>query len=332
MTKSMRISFHLLVLLTFLSPGFAVSADDESIALLERMSVASKQLNYDGVFVHQRGKKMRSVRIIHRSDESGEIERLISLNGAESEVIRNNNVVTCFYPDGKRVNVNRKPLGNGFPSDLLNRLKSAESYYEVSMGKQSRVAGRKVQGLFIKPIDKFRYGYFLWVDKESDLLLQSNLIGKNGEVLEKFSFSSIALNIDIPDEALQPEIIGREIVWSEPETLAVAERSDEENQSAWEIRWLPEGFSLTARQMRKIANNNTNVEQYVYSDGLSSVSIFIEKIRTAHGHLRGGSTKGAVNAFGTIIDKHYVTVVGQVPATTVERIGSSMLLTGEEQS
>jgi len=326
----MRILFHAIVISSFLLTGIVARADDESIALLERMSIASQQLNYEGVFSHQRGRRMESIRVIHRSDEQGVVERLISLNGMPREVIRNNDVVTCFYPDGKRVNVNRKPLGRGFPSDLLNRLKSAESYYEVSMGKQGRVAGRSVQGLRVKPVDKFRYGYFFWVDKESDLLLQSNLIDKKGNVLETFAFSSIQLNIEIDDDLLQPEIVGKEIVLKGNSSQPV-DSAKTNKPSKWNIGWLPEGFSLTAQQTRKFKNKKTTVEQHVYSDGLSSVSVFIEEIKASHGHLRGGSSKGATNAFGTIVDRHYVTVVGEVPAHTVERIGSSIQMVTKDQ-
>ena len=51
---------------------------------------------------------------------------------------------------------------------------------------------------------------------------------------------------------------------------------------------------------------------------------FIERIKARHSHLQGGSHMGAVNAFGTIIHSHFVTVVGEVPAITVEKIGAGI--------
>ena len=95
-------------------------------------------------------------------------------------------------------------------------------------------------------------------------------------------------------------------------------------KSNWQIVWLPEGFNLVVHQNRIKARNGAAVEQRVYSDGLSSISVFAEKIRARHSHLHGGSKMGAVNAFGTIINAHFVTVVGAVPARTVEKVGNSI--------
>jgi sigma-E factor negative regulatory protein RseB len=97
-----------------------------------------------------------------------------------------------------------------------------------------------------------------------------------------------------------------------------------QSRSPWQIEWMPEGFTLVAQQNRLKAKNGASIEQHVYSDGLNSISIFIEKIRAQHSHLRGGSKMGTTNAFGTIINSHFVTVVGEVPQRTVEKVGSSI--------
>jgi len=305
-------------------------ADPDAMALLERMGSAAKKLNYDGVFTYQTGHKVQAIRIIHRANENGEVERLLSLDGAARELIRTNNVVTCIFPEGKRINVDRRPLGRGFPSDLLSRLSSATPYYAITIGKPGRVADRKAMKLLVTPVDHYRYGYHLWVDEQSDLLLQSNLLTDDGEVLERFTFSSINLNVDIPEAALQPQISGQELTWirnqTEPVSKAKNKQLDEGQHPLWQVAWLPEGFGLVAEQSRRKSQDGTLVEQRVYSDGLSSVSVFIEKRNNKHRHLEGGSTMGAINAFGTKVNSHFVTVVGQVPSHTVEKIGRSIEL------
>jgi sigma-E factor negative regulatory protein RseB len=40
---------------------------------------------------------------------------------------------------------------------------------------------------------------------------------------------------------------------------------------------------------------------------------------------------GAINAFGTIINSHFVTVVGEVPAVTVEKICNGLVFADAEQ-
>jgi len=320
----MRVFVQLILAISLTLLATSSFAESDAMKVLERMGIAAKQLSYEGVFAYQTGRNLQSIRIIHRADEQGEVERLVSLNGSAREVIRTNDLVTCIFPEGKRVHVNRRPLGRGFPSDLLRRLGSATPYYEVVTGQDGRVADRKAAELIIKPIDNYRYGFRLWVDKQSDLLLKSELLTENGIVLETFAFSMIELDKTIPDSLLKPQISGKEMTWNRTEPETGINMATKQNVSKWQIAWLPEGFSLVAQQNRLKANNGASVEQRVYSDGLSSVSVFIEKIRARHSHLHGGSTMGAVNAFGTILSAHFVTVVGEVPAKTVEKVGASI--------
>ncbi len=315
--------------LTILSPVHATE-NDEAITMLERMTEAAKELTYEGVFAYQSGKNLQSIRIYHRADARGELERLISLNGAAREVIRSNDMVTCINPEGRQVNVSRRPLGRGFPSDLPRRLSSATPFYDVELGDMDRIAGRKAQELVIKPLDQYRYGYRLWVDADTHLLLKSELVGNDGDVLETFAFSSLNTDVHIPEHKFQPQMSGEEMTWHRSEPEKPLNTAVHSQQSLWRAQWLPEGFAQVAYQTRLRASNGADVEQRVYSDGLSSVSVFIEKIRARHNHLQGGSHVGAINAFGTVMNAHFVTVVGEVPAQTVEKVGQNIQFVGIE--
>ncbi len=304
-------------------------ATPDAVELLERMGEAAKNLNYDGVFTYQTGHRVQSIRIIHRATEEGEVERLLSLKGAARELIRTNDSVTCIFPEGKRINIDRRPLGRGFPSDLLSRLSSATPYYTISIGGYGRVADRKARQLQVTPVDEYRYGYDLWMDDKTDLLLESNLLTAKGKVLETFAFSSINLNIDIPESVLKPQINGQQLTWNRKQTEPVIHKQspdsdvEAQNQDIWRVTWLPEGFTLVAEQSRR-AEGGPVVDQRVYSDGLSSVSVFLERRISHDSHLEGASKMGAINAFGMIVDDYFVTTVGQVPQNTVEKIGHSI--------
>lgn len=306
----------------------AHAENDDAKRLFERSDLAAKQLNYNGVFAVQKGDELQSIRIIHRADGQGVIERLVSLNGVEREFIRTNDLVTCIYPEGKRPQANRQPLGHGFPSNLLKRMKSASAYYQLTLGQQGRVAAYQAQEIVMQPIDSYRYGYRLWIEKESALLLQADLINEHGKVLEKFAFSSVDMNEEIADLLLQSHMVGNEMSWNRKNAQVIINDAVQ-HASEWQITWVPKGFKLTGHQNRFVRNGSP-LEQRIYSDGLSSVSIFMEKIRAQHGHLKGGSKMGAVNAYGTIMSAHFVTVVGKVPAQTVEKIGASIQYTGNK--
>jgi len=67
------------------------------------------------------------------------------------------------------------------------------------------------------------------------------------------------------------------------------------------------------------------VEHLVYSDGLAAVSVFIEKTdRPAGVGSKGPSRMGAIHAYSKVMDGEQVTVVGEVPESTVAMIGESV--------
>lgn len=312
-------------LMLFCIPLTAASSEREAVDLLEKMAQAAREVNYQGVFAYHNGSTLQSIRIYHRHDDAGEVERLISLNGAAREVIRTDDMVTCINPDGKKINISQRPLGRGFPSDLPRRLRSAMDFYDLALGETQRVADRQARELLITPNDEYRYGYRLWVDTDTDLLLKSELVSVKGKVLETFTFSDIETDVHIGDALLEAQTQGNEMVMqrSEPGKKPTPV-PDDSKASQWRVDWLPDGFTLVALQNRLRAHNGAYVEQRVYSDGLSSVSVFIETSQSNPHHLKGGSSVGAVNAFGTVKHSHLVTVVGEVPAVTVKNIGEAI--------
>jgi sigma-E factor negative regulatory protein RseB len=299
------------------------------------MGQAAKSLNYKGVFVYLRNGQLKAIRVIHKTDESGEYERLISLNGVPREIIRNNELVTCILPDDKAMLMDghryphKDPATgknfhdkNGFPRRLPTELKAMHEHYRFSLGDPGRIVGRETQQIIIVPKDQYRYGYRLWVDSETGLLLKTVMVGEDNRALEQVMFTSLSLPARISDADLAPAVTGREFSWREGEPLNI-DASDYEGR--WKVGWIPAGFTLVAHGKHWLPNSQVPVEHLAYSDGLGSVSIFIERIIGVHrSHLRGFSSMGAVNAYGTTQALHYLTVVGEVPHTTVERMGKSI--------
>jgi sigma-E factor negative regulatory protein RseB len=103
----------------------------------------------------------------------------------------------------------------------------------------------------------------------------------------------------------------------------------------WAINQLPQGFMLTQRTMRhskpvSLQSRDSSASEpdllhMVYSDGLASVSIFIEKNQGPGKHVEGASTMGAVNAYGHAVGDSFVTVVGEVPVRTVQSMAQSIV-------
>ena len=307
-----------LLLVSLAAPARA--ADPE--ALLVRMNKAAQSLDYQGVFVYQRGNHLQNLRIVHKVNNGHVRERLESLNGAPREVIRTEQEVRCYLPDENAVMIeHRRADSRNFPSLLPASLNTLHEHYVIQLGKDGRVAGREAQSVRIQPKDAYRYGYQLWADAASGLLLKATLQDGHGAPVEQYMFAQVTIGGPIPDSELSPRHPNKGMV-----TRRVQDPPAPPRENRWAPQQLPSGFALTARMMHALPAHPYPVEHLVYSDGLAVVSVFVEPVNGASKafELKGLTKMGAVHVFGKIVENHQVTVVGEVPAVTVNMIGNSV--------
>ena len=300
-------------------------AGTDAYGWLMKIDQAARTRNFDGIFVYQHGDKLETMRIVHRVDNGRVMERLVSLNGVPREIIRTDREVQCFLPDENSVVVeHRKAEANGFPSILPQQLSELKNNYTIELGRSGRVAGRDSQLIVIRPKDGYRYGYELWADKVTGLLLRADLVDMTGKAVEQFMFTQIQPDAPIALADLRPHFANKNSIWHR------ANDDDEivSSSPGWAPAQLPAGFKLSTRIMRKMPTRKQPVEHLVYSDGLAAVSIFVERLpaRTegAKPAVSAANHVGAVNAFVKVVDNHQITVVGEVPAATVNAIGESV--------
>ncbi len=298
-------------------------AADAAHDWLIKINHAARKLEYDGVFVYQHDAQLEAMHIYHKIENNSAKERLVSLNGAPREIIRDKHEVRCYWPDKNSVTVEyRKADGKGFPAILPERLPDLDEYYVLQLGNVERVTGRPAQLVIIKPTDPYRYGYHLWADKETGLLLKADLIDVKGNVLEQFMFTQINIGIKIPPAALAPGVAGDGMVWYRESDDA----SNKTTKPGWTATHLPKGFQLSMDIMRNIPMRNRPVEHLVYTDGLAAVSVFVEQQdKGTKPFMLGPSRMGAVHAMGARVGDYQITAVGEVPAETVTLIGESMV-------
>jgi sigma-E factor negative regulatory protein RseB len=308
------------VLLALLLAVPVTGAAEETRQWLERMVEAMQNRNYIGTFVYVHGDQMESMGVVHRANGDGERERLFALTGAAREVLRDNESVTCILPDDESVMVSaskpRRPLRAGW----LQNLDRLPASYDLRMEGPDRVAGRDARVIAIVPRDGYRYGHRLWLDETTHLLLKSSLLDEQGQVVEQVMFTSLDLPEKIPDSALLPALSGEGYTWhGYRDHHSGYSKGD---SSRWEVRSLPPGFRLTHRQRQRLPSSREEVEHLVFSDGLATVSVYIEHM-AGDKAFSGHSRRGGVNAFGTMVDGYQVTAVGAVPSATVELMGGS---------
>ncbi len=311
----------------FFVASFPLQAANEAQDWLLRMHRAATQLNYEGTFVYQRGAQLETMRIFHRAQKGVVTERLISLTGPAREVIRTDEEVRCYLPDQKAVVIEHRRLDRtGFVAIVPERLADLQTSYVIELGRTARVAGRAARQLLIHARDDYRYGYRLWADQETGLLLKADLTDENDKMLEQFLFTQIDIGGNIPDTALAPQAANGNMVWYRD-----SETPPRAPTMSWRAERVPKGFKLSSTVVRRLPKGNRVVEQLVYSDSLAAVSIFIEKLDDSGpaSMMEGPTNVGALHALGKTMDGHHITVVGEVPAKTIAMFGNSLVPTSD---
>lgn len=301
---------------------FAADQMPPAQLLINQMSEANHKLNYEGVFIYRRHGKMDTMRIIHKVDEDGVQERIVSLTGFAREVIRNKDSVTCILPDNESVMVEKSTPRHFKISQLPEQVGKVSEYYTFSIAGQDRVANRPAWVVDILPKDEYRFGYQLWIDLDTKLLLKSELKDSKGTPLEQFFFAKLQLVDDIPDEWLKPEISGVGYTWHDNSS---DESPVHKSDISWRATWMPEGFVMRDQEKQAVDESHMPVDHLIYSDGLALVSVFVEKLDLPVAVVTGPSSMGGVNTFSTMNESYLVTAVGEVPQDTVKLIAKSVV-------
>jgi len=304
-------------------PVLTWANDDQNIEMwLQKMHHAAHMLNYTGRFVYQQDKQLSLMSIAHAVTKDGQREKLVSMDETGREVIRDGDRVTCILPDSRSVMVEKSSGKVEFPPVFPVSVDQLKGQYTFHIGSQDRIAGQQARKIVIMPTDKYRYGHRLWVDEKTGLLLKTQLLDESGKLLEQFMFTHIEFMKKVPDILLKPRATGKEYTWYE------AQDSDEpvnkEHRHAWLVQELPRGFVSDLTRYHHMAGN-TSVEHLMFSDGLASVSVFIEKDKDKEPSFEGSTRMGAVNAYGRKLGDYHITTVGEVPRRTVRMIGESVV-------
>lgn len=295
----------------------------QAMQLLERAQQAAKTLNYAGTFAHQRDGQMSAFRVTHRFSDGQEQERLEVLNSSPREYLRINDRVQCVIAQ-QRLIVTERQQHERFPAVLMDDGQDLSGHYQMMLpDRLSRVAGRTCQPLSIVPKDEHRVRYELCIDEETGLLLEAQIRDATGAVLEHMAFHQVQIGQPITDVQLQPawDVTGWQVLDLQP-------READFQALGWFYRE-PPGYRAVAELERQFRDGRT-VKQLILTDGLATISIFIEPYRSdlSHHQMTGAKRSGAVNLFGKRYGGHWVMVAGEAPAPTVENLAQSIVKTG----
>jgi sigma-E factor negative regulatory protein RseB len=310
-----------LVWFAFLLTVATAAAADEPQKWLERMNHALMSLNYDGVFSHIQGGRVETLRIIHRVQNGAVTERLVSLDGSGREFIRSGSQLVCYLPDERTVLVEQQPQASLLLGSLPKFDSAMNEFYDIKALRRTRLIGRKTRLIVVDPKDEYRYGYRLWIDEQTGMPLRTQLCDGKGRVIEQVVFASIATPDHIADSAFKPDVSTDGFQWLRQVPNPGPAKAP---AYSWSALRLPPGFHMQVRAAQVMPGATGLVEHLVYTDGIASVSVFVESHMHAGHSLLGSAQLGSTSTFATIVDGHPVTVVGEVPPETVKFIAHFM--------
>ena len=321
-----RILFSLLLLSNVTQPVSAqgiLGSSKTPEYWANKIASAPTKYSYVGTFVRFSNNDAETSHIVHIADKTGEHERTELLDGPVREIVRHNDEVRSYFP-GNVDTVSEKRWLRGHVSILRPKsLSSIDDNYLIKKAGKERISNYECQVILLEPKDNARYKHKLWADMRTGLLLKAAVIYKD-QLIEQFFFTELKIDNQIDRELLIPkypvEITTPHITHPEPLEM-------EWNESNWQISALPNGFKKISVMRHKLSGKPEFVDHITLSDGLATVSVFVE---TTKGNVvspvkRSFPGHGAINVYTRTIAGHIVTTVGEVPLEGVIEIGNSVV-------
>lgn len=293
---------------------------------LSAMNESFSSLAYDGTFSYFNGVDFDTLRVVRKEIRGVERERLVHLNGPPREIVRTGDAVECIMMrDDTILGLENIIPGGPFARAFTREFDSLSDIYTLSFHGEGRIAGRAAVRLAIQPRDTDRYGYRLWIDRENQMLLRSEMVSPDQDFLEVFQFTHLVLGDDVADSSVMSQASEGSVVsllTLETAATDAGPRAD----TRWRARWMPDGFAMATADVRR--TNEASINTLMYSDGLAAFSVFIEDMPASGGGRmvthRGPTVMVMDVVQGPDESEYLVTVVGDVPADTAQRIARSV--------
>lgn len=305
-------------------PAASMQLRDRSVSeWLVRMHEASKLRSYVGTFVVSSiGGGMSSARIWHANEGNVQVERVESLSGAPRSVFRRNEQVVTFFPDLHVVRMERRESLGLF----TNLLKSTESvipeFYVARRVGGDRVAGFEADVVQLVPRDNLRFGYRIWSERKSGLVVKLQTVDGDGNILEQSAFSELALDTPVRADKLT-QMMSATQGWR-VESLDIGKTTAD--AEGWQLRSPPAGFKPISCYKRPAAGQPApeGAMQWVFSDGLAAVSLFVEPYDPRRHMQEGLFASGATQTLTRRVQDWWLTAVGEVPPTTLRAFAQGL--------
>lgn len=284
---------------------------------LSRMHAASLKRSYIGTFVVSSSNGgMSSARIWHACDGQRQVERIETLSGERRLTFRRDDEVLTFFPETKTVRSERREALGLFPELLKPDDSAIPEFYKARRVGTDRVAGFEADVVQLLPKDALRFGYRIWSEKKSGLVVKLQTVDEGGKVLEQAAFSELQLDAPVRMDKLA-QMMAVPDGWRVEKAEAVRTTAAAEG---WGLKTDIAGFKPMSCYKRPAEG----VLQWIFSDGLASVSIFVEEFDRQRHVQEGVFASGATHTVTRRVQDWWITAVGEVPPQTLRAFSLSL--------
>ena len=317
---------------TAVPPSAPAPTGDGAISVNEwllRMHEASmKKRSFIGTLVQSSREGMSSARIWHTCDGVSQIERVEALSGAPRSTIRKDDKLVTFVPELKLARVEKREgaaVGGNSAVAFTDLLKAGANqipeFYTVKSLGAERIAGLDADVVQLSPRDQFRYGYRIWTERKSALVLKIQTLDATGSVLEQAAFSELQLDAPVKADKLKSMMKPAE-GWKVEQTELVKTTAAAEG---WALKSAVPGFKgVSCHKRGTSASPSGETIQWVFSDGLATVSLFLEAYDKSQHTQEGTASYGATHSLFRRLNDHFMSIVGEVPPQTLRSFAASL--------
>ena len=340
----------------------AVKGELDIAYWLVRVNEASRRRNYIGTFVvWSSDGSMASSRIWHACEGDVQMERVDSLSGSPRTTLRRNDQVLTFMPESKLARAERRESLDLFPNVLQSSVSTVADFYVARYAGAERVAGFDADVVVLQPKDALRYGYRIWAEKRTQLVIKLQTLDTDNRVLEQSAFSELELDAPVRTDKLaqmMDNTSGYKVERFEQQKVSVS-------QEGWTLKVPVTGFQLTSCVKRPNAGNSLGSSigpagaaspgnvvapsaspstavlsgsappggvqpattlQCIFSDGLATVSLFVEPFDAQRHSQEAELAMGATQTLTQRIARDWwLTAVGEVPPRTLKSFAQNLV-------
>lgn len=294
---------------------------EDPLAWLTRAANSARTTTYAGTIVQLAGDRTVTSRITHIFIAGSEHEKIESLDGPRREIVRHDDDFQCFYPDSKTVRFDRRVTARFFPSLLHGAPEAIAESYDLKLGKVERVMGQECQWIHLDPKDALRFAQRLCADVSSGLLLRAKTLGLHQQVLEQYTFANLRTGPEVSRGEVRSTFHSQSRNWR---TDRQPRDEVKDVLTGWSVGAPPPGFRKVTEMLRKLPGRSQPVSQLVFSDGIATLSVFIEPMPSPARTAEATKEDADLSVFVRPMGENLVTVLGEVPPAAVQQVGRSV--------